>query len=187
MPWNDSTETLVAVGGQVSVAPLGTPLPANPTAALNAAFVGLGYTSEDGVSFQVARDITDLRAWQSFDPVRRVMTGRTIQATFALLQWNEATVPFAFGGGTVTGAGPYKYELPEPEDGLDERSLVIDAVDGTVHTRILLPRVIVVENVETNFQRAQLSELPITVGALAPEVGKIVTILSDAPGFAAGS
>lgn len=186
--WDDASETIVASGGEVYAAPLGTALPTTTVGALNAAFVGLGYTTEDGVSFSVNRTTEDINAWQSFDPIRTLMTSREVQASFGLQQWNEDTVPLAFGGGTVSGTSPnFKYEPPDPEAGVDERALIIDTVDGTVHTRIIFPRGLVVEAVETQFQRGATAVLPITFKALKPDGRKLFTIYSDAPGFAAGS
>src|SRR4051812_32430856 len=107
MAWNDPSETFVAVGGQVYVAPVGTALPSDVDDNLNAAFVGLGYTTDDGVTWNVSRDIADIGAWQAFDPIRSLLTGREVQASFGLQQWNESTVPLAFGGGAVSGSDPY--------------------------------------------------------------------------------
>lgn len=189
MAWNDASETLVAAGGQVYVAPVGTTLPADVDASLNAAFVGLGYTSDDGVSFSVARETTDFGAWQSFDPIRSVLASREIQATFQLLQWNEDTVPLAFGGGAVAGTtGSWSYDAPSPEDGIDERALILEAVDGDSVTRLLFARGVVIDAVEAQFNRTNMSALPITFKALAPTDGNpIYRILSNAEGFEAGS
>ena len=188
MPWNDPSETLVAVGGQVSVAPLGTTLPTTTTGALNAAFVGLGYTTDDGVSFSVSKETTDVPAWQSFDPIRTLLTSRTIQASMSLQQWNEDTVPLAFGGGEVSGTTPnFKYTPPSPDDGLDERCMVIDANDGDVHMRLVFPRGLVVDAVETTLSKGATAVLPITFKLLAPETGSIFELYSDSPGFTAGS
>jgi len=188
MGWNQSDDLVVGGNGQVYAAPLGTALPTTTAGALNAAFLGLGYLSEDGVNFSVARETQDFPAWQAFDPVRTAITGRTVQATFSLQQWNEDTVPLAFGGGAITGTTPnYKYELPDPEQGLDERSVVIDIQDGSENMRFVLPRGIVVESVETQFSRGATAMLPITFKLLKPSIGKIAAIYSDSDAFAAGS
>lgn len=187
MPWNDAAETFVAVGGEVYVAPVGSTLPTDIATPLNSAFVGLGYTTDDGVSWSVSRDTADIGAWQSYDPIRTLLTARTVQATFGLQQWNEETVPFAFGGGTVSGSGPYTYELPNPEDGLDERALVIQVQDGDNDMRIVIPRGIVTEAVETNFQKAETAVLPITFKGLKSATEPIARVIADAAGFAAGS
>jgi len=188
MPWNDATESFVGGNGQMSVAPIGTALPTTTLGALNAAFVGLGYLTEDGPTFTVGKETTDFPAWQSFDPIRSAVTGREITVAGVLQQWNEDTVPLAFGGGVISGTTPnFKYTPPEPEDGVDERSLVLDINDGDVHVRIVFPRGYATEAVETQFQRGATSVLPITFKALKPDVGSIYSIYSDSPAFTAGS
>jgi hypothetical protein len=50
MPWNNASEIVVAVQRPGVRRPGRTPLPATSVVALNAAFVGLGYATEDGAS-----------------------------------------------------------------------------------------------------------------------------------------
>ena len=70
-------------GGAVSSAPLGTAIPADAAAQLNAAFVKLGYVSEDGMTNGEERDSEDIKDWGG-DTVATVNTGRkeTFQLTF---------------------------------------------------------------------------------------------------------
>lgn len=190
MSWNDAEEIVVAANGQVSAAPVGTALPTTTVGALNVAFAGLGYISEDGVSFSSANETTDIPAWQSFDPVRTVKTSRTVQASFGVMQWNEETLPFALGGGAVTGTTPnFIYTPPGPDEGMDERSLVIDANDGDQHYRIVIARGIVVDAVETTLARGAAAILPVTFRMLAHPDGSSAPyrIITDAAGFEAGS
>lgn len=191
MAWNDADELVVAKNGQVYVAPIGTPLPTDPDEALNAAFIGLGYVTEDGATLTVSPEVTDFMAWQSRQPIRRELTAQEIQVSFGLQQWNEETVPLAFGGGQITtlgGGAGYRYDFPEDSDSLDERALVLDAQDGAVHHRFVFPRGNVTEAVETQFQRGATAVLPVTFKALEPtEGGRPGYYLTDSPDFAAGS
>lgn len=190
MAWNDSSELTVASSGQVYVAPVGTALPTTPNGALNAAFVGLGYLTEDGVTLSVSPDIQEFMAWQSRQAVRRELTAQEIQLAFQLEQWNEETVPLAFGGGAVTSvSGGYRYDFPLESDALDERALVIDADDGDRRTRFVFPRGNVTESVETQFVRSALAVLPITFKALQPADGSVACygLFDDTVAFAPGS
>lgn len=189
MAWNDANELVVAGTGQVYVAPVGTALPTTPTASLNAAFVGLGYTSEDGVSISVEPEITDFPAWQSRQPVRRELTNQAISVSFSLLQWNETNVPLAFGGGTISGSGPYRYDFPTGDDALDERAMVVDVQDGERHMRFVLPRGNVTDSVEAQFVRTEAAVLPITFSVLEPIGGGApgYFLTDDDAAFAAGS
>ena len=70
-------------GGAVSSATLGTAIPADAAATLNAAFVKLGYVSEDGLTNGNEKDVEDIKDWGG-DTVLSVGTGRkeTFQMTF---------------------------------------------------------------------------------------------------------
>ena len=176
----DTNELVVASHGDVYVAPVGTTLPGDTDvdAALDAAFVNLGLITEDGVTFSASPDIQEFMAWQRQQPVRRERTGQALSFGFALEQWNTENVPFAFGGGTVveTASGVFKYEFPDDDDALDERSIVLDWQDGTKKYRLVFERGNVTEAVETNLVRSALATLPITFSVLAPEDG-------TSPGF----
>lgn len=191
MAWNDSTELVVASNGQVYVAPVGTALPTTPTETLNAAFVGLGFCTEDGVTVTATPDVKDFTAWQSRQAVRRERNQQEIQASFQLEQWNEETVPFAFGGGAITSpsGGVYRFEFPEAGDALEERAMVIDAQDGTRNTRFVFARGNVVDAVEAKFQATELAVLPISFKLLQPTDGSALAavLFDDAAAFAAGS
>lgn len=50
-------------GGAVFAAPLGTPVPADATTALDQAFVKLGYLSEDGFENTIETDTNDVKAF----------------------------------------------------------------------------------------------------------------------------
>lgn len=191
MAWNDADELVVPGTGQVYFAPVGTPLPTDdPDAALNSAFIGAGFLTEDGVSTNVAPDITEIRAFQSRQPIRREFNGQNITAAFTMQQWNESNVPLAFGGGAVTSpaTGVYRYDFPDEDQSLDERCIVIDIVDGDVHHRFVFQRGNVTEGVESAFTRSNPALLPVTFGVLEPDGGGAPGwYLTDSPDFAAGS
>lgn len=190
--WNNPEELVVGTSGQLYVAPVGTPLPTTPTAALNAAFIGLGYTDDTGVTFSETPTVTDFPVWQSRQPARRELTSQELSITAKLAQWNEETVPLALGGGHITSpsAGVYKYTPPSAGDALDERSMIFDVEDGSEHWRFMFPRGNVSDVVSSDFHRSALGLLPIVFKALAPEDdpnGPPYAILTDSTAFAAGS
>jgi len=191
MPYNNADEITIAANGQVYIAPTSTPLPDDPTEALNAAFFGLGYISEDGAKFSATPQVTDTNAWQSNQAVRREFTGQELAVTFALLQWNEATVPLAFGGGAITEPSPgvFRYDFPQAGDALSEYVMVIDTQDGDKHGRLVIARGNVTDTVETNWKRTEASLLPITFKGLQPTDGGVTAywLTDDADAFAAGS
>ena len=189
----NATEITVAANGSIYVAPVGTTLPAkhtDPTAGLNAAFgYALGYASEDGVTFSATPDVTDIGAWQSKDPVRRLVTATENSVSTELMQWNEKTFPLVFGGGEVTEAGGfYTYTPPAADEGLAEVSVIIDWNDGDKNYRLVIPRANATEGTETQLQRGASANLALTLKALAPAAGVDVWYLNtDDPAFAVGS
>lgn len=188
--WNDPGETIVAGTGQAYVAPVGTALPTTAVAALNAAFYGLGYHTEEGVSINQAVDISEFRVWQSKYVVRRVRNTEDFTLSFQLVQFNEETLPLAFGGGEVVSDGStgFRYNPPSANDAVDERSMVIDVIDGDMVGRFVIPKGSVSEPVETSFNRTNLSQLPISFKAQEPDDGSLPWyFLTNADGFTAGS
>lgn len=180
----NSTEIVVAGTGKVWVAATTATMPTDATTALAAGWTDLGYTSEDGVTFTDSKDIADVGAWQSFYPVRKIVTGKQATVAFALRQWNKDTVPLAFGGGTISAAGAGKKYTPPSPDTIDSRAIVIEWTDGTKHYRLLVPNGLVQEAVETNLTRTAAGDLPITFAATpASASAAAYTLFTDDPSF----
>lgn len=185
---NDADSIVVAGNGGAYVAPVGTALPTDLATALDVAFIDLGYLNEDGATFSDDKTTDEIAVWQSFYSPRRIITERSANVSFTLRQYDVNTVPLAFGGGaiTTTGVAPnivYRFDPPAPED-IDERALVLEWADGADQFRLLVPRVMVSEGVETNFTRTAASDLPITLAVLGTDGQKPWSLLSNAPEFA---
>lgn len=153
-------------------APLGTALPTaaptEPGEGLADAFGFVGYTADTGAAFQVDTQTQDLYASQSFDPIRTIVQSRKATATLPFIEFNEASLTTAFGGGEVTAvSGGYKYVPPEAGT-LDEVTGVIDIVDGSELYRLVMERCIVSGSVNAQLVKNAFAGLPVTVTALAP-------------------
>lgn len=96
----DADKVVVAATGTVYVAAVGTTPPTDATASLAGGFVDLGYVSEDGVTVTIGKNVEELRAWQSAEPVRRIVTARSMKASFNLMEWKELTLEVAADGNT---------------------------------------------------------------------------------------
>ena len=184
----DANEVVIAGNGRIFVAPVGTTAPADVTTAWAAAWIDLGYATEDGVTFTVGRTVTDIMAWQAFDPIRRVITAMNTTIAFVLQQWNEHTTKLAFGGGTITTtAGPpahYLYTPPAAEV-IDERAVGIEWLDGTKIYRLLIAKAMVTDDVSTQLVRTDTAQLPITLGVTAGAGIAPYVIRTNDPAFAA--
>lgn len=180
----DATEAVVAGSGHIYVAPEGTTLP-DDLAALTDPWVELGYTTEDGVTFNLARSTNDILAWQSADPIRVVETSRAITVAGVLRQFNPENLDAAFGGGDFT-PGPTFGTYVLPGSGENEvRVLVIDAIDGDDTVRFIYDRVQQQADVQTQLQRGDTANLPLEFKVLAG--AELPTIISDAVAFLSSS
>lgn len=169
----ESKEIKVLASGELYVAPVSAEpkLPESATEALDAAFIGLGLVTEDGVTFTSGSEVEDIKSWQKPNPVRRVVTGRSYTAATQLQQYNRENFGIAFGGGEWTEPKPgvYKYDPPADADPLAEYVVVVDAQDGEREDRAVIMRATVEGDVETQFVRNAAALLPLTFAALTPD------------------
>jgi hypothetical protein len=164
----DVDNVIVAANGAVYIAPDGTALPTDATTALDAAFIELGYVSDDGVAFTPEVTVEGIPAWQSLSPIRNLLTDYSITAEMTLLEWKKETLELYFGGGTFTdnGDGTWDFLLPAPGE-QDVYAMVIEGHDGVERYRIVLDRVQLEDAGETTFNKGEAAGLPVTVKALA--------------------
>lgn len=173
----DPTEVRVAGAGHVYAAPAGTTL-STDLSALPAAWVDLGYVTEDGVAFSFGRETTDLNAWQG-SKIRVLTTAEPVTVTFALMQTNEDVLPVVFGGGTLTTAtGIYTFTPPAEGDNA-ERALCIEFNDGDINYRYNIARAQIEGNVDFSLVRTDSVNYPLTFGVLAATPKW--TLVSDDP------
>lgn len=186
---NNPDQIVVGANGSIAVAPTGTVAPADAVAALPAAAVDLGYADEDGLTFTDGKTLEPINVWQSFYAARQIVTGKESSLAFNLVQWNGDTVPLAFGGGAVVEDSPGNYRYTPPAPGtIDERMAIATWQDGNRNYRLIIPRVVVSEDVETNLTKSAAGLLPITLGVLGSEGVDPWYLLTDDPAFApAGS
>lgn len=166
----NTAEVLIGANGNIYAAPVGTTAPADFSIAYSASWLELGYADEDGLNFSQGRDFEDINAWQEFDPVRMIVTGRNVSMSFNLLQWNKNTLPLAMGGGTIVTSGTggtLKYQFtPAAAGTIDERAFSVSWVDGTRNFRLFIPRGIVTDEVSFALNKASAAALTLSVRAL---------------------
>lgn len=174
----DSDQILVAGGGKVLLAPVGSTAPTDTTTAWDGAFKDLGYTTEDGVVLSPNLSVTDIEAWQSFEPVRRIVTGRGMTISFTLLQMTREALLMAFNGGSFTGTTTVTY-TPGSAGSIYERMLGVEAVDGDKIVRLVIPRVEISDVGDIAFTKTGATEIPLTLAMLGSSGGSAFTIIAD--------
>lgn len=117
-------------GGALFWAPAGTVLPTSADVALNAAFVNLGYVTEDGLTSTVAEDGDDIKAWGP-ETVGRSQTGYAKTYVFNLLETaREAALQFVYGVDNVTIDEDGNIAIDETGDALPRGILVCDTLQN---------------------------------------------------------
>ncbi len=161
---------VVGSNGHIYIAQTNTTLPTTIGGALDNNFIDLGYLSEDGISLSSSVDVSDIVAFQSLLPVRKVVTGRTFELSFTVREFSQDAIKFAFGGGSFASAGgTTTFTPPSPADGVYERSLVAEWSDGAKDYRIVINRCIVSDGVESTITRADAVDMPLTVSVLSSD------------------
>jgi len=178
----NANELLIAGGGKVSVAPVGTAAPADTAVALAAAYKDVGYTTEDGVQFTDQPTTEEIRAWQSYYAVRRITTAREGSIAFTMQQMDKTTMALYFGGGTFTQvtAGNFKYDPPVSGDAVYERACIIEFRDGASRIwRIVTPKVSLRESTEITFNKGQNAQLAVTLSIIGSDSGVAFYMLTN--------
>lgn len=181
----DTDEIVVGANGTIRIAPTGSTEPATISASWDAAWVDLGFSSEDGVTVKDAKTLEDIPVWQLFYPAKKIVTARDFTAAFVLRQFSGLQVELAFGGGTVTedAPGEFRFTPPAPEI-VDERAAGIEWVYGDNTYRLIIPKCVVTEDVESKIVRTAALDLPITLGVIGEDGVDPWYLLTDDPTFA---
>lgn len=120
----------VAVSGSINLAPVGTALVAGTTGTLNAAFLPLGYLSEDGLeeNFEISRE--QITAWQNAATVREVVTQAKMMYSGTLIETTKTNVE-AYYGTTVTQSAPHGTYTINPGGSSGVKALTVTILDGS--------------------------------------------------------
>ncbi len=182
----DVTQVRVGVTGRILVAPSGTAFPTGSTTSFPAGWADLGFVDIAGPMMTPKPTFKDIFAWQQLYPVRTLKTQETTEWKFKIIQTTGSMLKLAFGGGTITslGGGDYQFSPPVPGT-IDERSVGIEVVDGTLQTRYLLHRGIVTATSAVNFKRDQAIDYEVAITALGVSSGDVWNVLSNDPAMAA--
>ena len=129
------------VGGHVFRAPIGTTLPTDATAALNEAFIDMGYISDDGVTNSNSPESTIVRAWGGTQ-VLTIQESKedTFQLTFISAE-NAEVQKMVYGNTNVTGTSfSTGVSVSANAKELEEAAYVIEMIaKGNIAHRVVIP------------------------------------------------
>jgi hypothetical protein len=160
----ETSEVRAAITGELYAAPVGTALPTDTSTALNAAFKGLGYFSEDGVTETYEKDTEDITAWQNAKRVRTLIT--SAKATYAgtLIQTNVDVIETVFGTSVTQTVNHGTYTI-NPGATSGRLSWVLEVIDGAEIKRIVIEEGEITELGETNYATGEAIGYAITLEA----------------------
>jgi len=139
----DATKVSVGkpkVGGAVHWAPIGSTLPTSATASLDAAFVELGYVSEDGLTNNNSPESDTVKAWGG-DTVLSLQTDRPDTFALTLLEaMNEDVLKTIYGSANVTPDGSGNLTIKATAQDMPSGAWVFDMIlKGGRAKRIVVP------------------------------------------------
>lgn len=162
----DRVVTGSANGAGIFLAPEGSVAPTDADSALDAAFYTVGYLGEDGPQPSFEPTFTDIPAWQSSFPIKRVPGAATLTVAFTMKEVAPQSVATFFGtavptetAGEFTVAGA---SVPNPP----VLSVVIQAQDGTSYARLYVARAQLSAAGAMTFTRTDAISMPVTLSML---------------------
>jgi len=169
----DATQVRVASDGRIRIAPVGTAAPADATTAPAVAWTDLGYATDDGVTITPGMATDDIAAWQSSVPVRRIVTGSSLEIGFTLIQSNAETLSIYFNA-TADGDVLTIPTSPVPY----ETALLVDWLDAGVAHRLYVARAQLSDRGDLTLSRGSAVGLDMTFSALpngsSPDLATVI-------------
>ena len=162
-----------AAGGAIYRAPLGTTLPTDATTALDAAFVSLGFCSDDGLTNSNSPESDNVKAWGGKN-VLALQTDKPDTFQFKLIEvLNPDVLKAVYGDDNVTGTLTTGITVKANADEPKEASWVIDMVmrDGAV-TRKVLPDAKVTELGDIVYKDDEVTGYEVTLLAMPDATGQ---------------
>jgi hypothetical protein len=154
------------IGGAIFTAPIGTTLPTDATTALDAAFVCLGYVSEDGLSNNNELSVEAIKAWGG-NIVYRSLTEMNDEFGLALIETENVDVlKTVYGESNVTVDNDGNVSVDVVGEDPIERIWVFElALRGSRAKRIVIPDGAITSRDEISYTDSDAVAYGITVSA----------------------
>lgn len=166
-------------------APLGTTALTDATTPMPAAFNGLGYISEDGLSETVERSTDKKKAWGG-DVVKVVQTEFGASVKLTLIEtFNSDVLKTVYGDDNVTVTAPVDpkknttYAVKVNSKTLPHSAYAFDIRDGNGKIRLFIADGQVTEVGEVKYSDSDLTGYEVTISAFPDENGDVILKFMD--------
>lgn len=161
------------ISGAVYVAPLSTTFPTDATTALDAAFVCLGYVSEDGLENNNELDVSEIKAWGG-NIVYRSLNGLDDTFSLSLIESENVDVlKNVYGDANVTVDANGNVTINIVAEDPQEKIWVFElAMRGGRAKRIVIPDGAVTARETITYNDSDAVAYGITVSAYPDSTGK---------------
>jgi hypothetical protein len=151
---SEAGNVVVGVSGAVAYADIGSTVPTTISGTLDAAFDDVGYVGDGGVTQAMNADVTDIKAWQNGDVVRKVQTSHDLTYQFEMLETSDVTMEAYYGDqDAITGAQ------------LAHKAWVLDVLDDDRNIRVVIPDGQVTERGDVVYNGSEAVRYPVTITA----------------------
>lgn len=176
----------VGITGTVYIAPVGTALPTDIAASLNAAFVSVGFISEEALTESLEITKEKLRAWQRPVGIRNLTTEVNWSFQFGMLETSPLVLDLYYDlddGTSVAGGVATTAIKAFPQS--NQRAMVIEIVDGDVTTRYAIPVVEIGEREEVTHNLSEGTIWGVTADVMGSDLEDMGYRITDDPTFVA--
>jgi hypothetical protein len=171
-------EVRVARTGELLSAPRGTTAPTDASGVLDAAFLGHGYVSEDGVTENWDDSVDNIIAWQNATTVRAARTESTLTLACTLIQTRGSNLELFYPGSQVEANG-LEFKIDVKPATSDPRSFVLNVVDGDDVIRLYIGNGELTGRGEVPYTSGDAVMYPVTLTAYPDDNGNLMTKFSN--------
>lgn len=158
--------------GAVYRAPTGTTLPTDAKTALNAAFKGMGYISDSGVTNSNSRSGGEIKAWGGATVCTYQSEKKdTFKMTF-VESLNTEVLKAIHGDENVTGEVATGITIKVNDGELEEKAWAIESImNGGILRRMVIPKGSITEIGDTVYKDDEAIAYEVTISAVPDEEG----------------